>query len=393
MLNIKRKHWPTIQEWLGQRLQFVTHNSKPKPALDLNDLAFKLATANDINETLPKVLNALQALLDEQFTPSEQGDLLVLFSNPLTSESYVHHCLDEAPSQKLIQSLHQHFTIRKPTENSLIKLEINGASLNCAPIRLFDHDNQTIWLMMCFSQALPNEKKLKWEMALIEQTLAKGLQAWFQRESKVKQALAAERAIYAAELHDSLAQVLGYLKLKSAKLDKLCLKAEYAELKPITEDLAAYTQCAYHQTRELITASRLTMQSESLSQGVTNSVREFEQQSAIVFELDNRLPVNLLPPKQSIQILYIIRESLSNIVRHSHATHARVALRLKSNSQLHIQIEDNGSGIDFAAARSDSFGLQIMHERAERVGATLHISPRPDGGTLVQLEMDIGDLS
>ncbi|MDO8826240.1 sensor histidine kinase [Methylophaga sp.] len=391
MLNIKRKHWPTIQEWLSQRLQFVTHNNKPKPALDLNDLAFKLATANDINETLPKVLKSLQALINEQFTETEQGDLLVLFSNPLTSETFLHHCMQEAPSQKLIQSLHQHFTIRKPLENNHINLQINGASLSCIPTRLFDYDNQTVWLLMSFRQNLPNEQKLKWEMALIEQTLGKGLQAWFQRESKVKQALAAERAIYAAELHDSLAQVLGYLKLKSAKLDKLCLKAEYAELKPITEDLAAYTQCAYHQTRELITASRLTMQSESLSQGVTNSVREFEQQSAIVFELDNRLPANLLPPKQSIQILYIIRESLSNIVRHSHATHARVALLLKTPNQLHIQIEDNGSGIDLTAARSDSFGLQIMHERAERVGAKLKISPRAEGGTLVKLEMDLGD--
>lgn len=393
MLNIKQKHWPTIQEWLAQRLQFVTHTSKLKPALDLNDLAFKLATANDINETLPKVLSALQALLDEQLPANEQGDLLVLFSNPLTSESFLHHCKEELASQKLIQSLHQHFTIRKSDQTKVIKLTIDGESLSCVPARLFEHDNQTVWLLLCFHHALPNEKKLKWEMALIEQTLAKGLQAWFQRESKVKQALAAERSIYAAELHDSLAQVLGYLKLKSAKLDKLCLKAEYADLKPITEDLAAYTQCAYHQTRELITASRLTMQSESLSQGVTNSVREFEQQSAIVFELDNRLPVNLLPPKQSIQILYIIRESLSNIVRHSHATHARVALRLKSPSQLHIQIEDNGTGIDFTAVRSDSFGLQIMHERAERVGATLRIAPRMEGGTLVQLEMDIGDRS
>ena len=391
MLNIKRKNWPTIQEWLSQQLQFVKHKNKPKPPLDLNDLAFKLATANDINEILPKVLSSLQGLIDEQFIPAEQGDLLVLFSNPLTSESFLHHSMEQAPSQKLIQSLHQHFTIRRPEENGYIHLQINGTSVTCVPSRLFEHDNQTIWLLMVFSQALPNEKKLKWEMVLMEQIIAKGLQAWFQRESKVKQALAAERAIYAAELHDSLAQVLGYLKLKSAKLDKLCLKTEFAELKPITEDLAAYTQCAYHQTRELITASRLTMQSESLSQGVTNSVREFEQQSAIVFELDNRLPANLLPPKQSIQILYIIRESLSNIVRHSHASHARVRLILKAPRQLHIQIEDNGTGIDFAAARSDSFGLQIMHERAERVGAKLQISQRHDGGTLVQLDMDIGD--
>jgi len=391
MLNIKRKNWPAIQDWFGHKLQFVSTKTKMLPTLDLNDLAFKLATADEISETLPKVLKSLQALMEQQFTEYVQADLTILFSNPVTSESFLHHAMEPAPSQKLIQTLHHHFTVRKPMESKLITLQIEGNTLTLMPTRLFEHDNQTVWFIMLFRKTTADEKKLKWHTANMEQTLAKGLHAWFQRESKVKQALAAERAIYAAELHDSLAQVLGYLKLKSAKLDKLCLKDEYAELKPITEDLAAYTQCAYHQTRELITASRLTMQSESLSQGVTNSVREFEQQSAIVFELDNRLPINVLPAKQSIQILYIIRESLSNIVRHSHATHARIVLRLTHPNELQIQIEDNGTGIDFEAARTDSFGLQIMHERAERVGARLHITARPAGGTSVKLTLDIGD--
>jgi nitrate/nitrite-specific signal transduction histidine kinase len=131
------------------------------------------------------------------------------------------------------------------------------------------------------------------------------------------------------------------------------------------------------------------MQSDNLSQGVINSIKEFEHQSAIVFELDNRLPLNMLSPQQSMQMLYIVRESLSNIVRHSHATHARVVLLLKTSSLIHIHIEDNGTGIDPEAARSDSFGLQIMKERADRIGATLMINNRPEGGTRVDLSLDL----
>jgi len=391
MLNTKRKNWSAILAWAGQTLPFVTTKSKTLPTLNLNDMAFELATAKDISETLPKVIQSLQSLMNAQLAETEQGEMTILFSNPVTSESFLHHAMGQAPAQKLIQAVHHHFTIRKPVNGKAIKLDLAGDTFTLVPTRLFEHDHQTVWFIILFRLSMPNESKLKWHAATIEQTLAKGLRAWFEREAKVKQALASERAIYAAELHDSLAQILGYLKLKSAKLDKLCLKSEYAELKPITEDLAAYTQCAYHQTRELITASRLTMQSESLSQGVINSVREFEHQSAIVFELDNRLPMNVLPPKQSIQILYIIRESLSNIVRHSHATHAWISLRFTSAGELQIQIEDNGSGIDFKAARADSFGLQIMNERAERVGATLQITDRQAGGTLVKLTLSIGD--
>ncbi|HDZ16208.1 MAG TPA: histidine kinase, partial [Methylophaga aminisulfidivorans] len=98
-----------------------------------------------------------------------------------------------------------------------------------------------------------------------------------------------------------------------------------------------------------------------------------------------------LTPQQSMQMLYIIRESLSNIVRHSHATFARVVLLLKNSQRLEIQIEDNGIGIDPDAARTDSFGLQIMKERAERIGAELTINPGSDGGTRICLNLTIGD--
>lgn len=385
MLNIKLKTWIDGQSWFGETVRAVT-KKKELPSLDFNDLAFKLATAENISETLPAVLKSLQWLINDLFSPAQQPELLVLFSNPSTSETFMHHGLDQAPSAKLMQSLHHLFTVGKaPDTNEMIRVD----GLTIAPSRLFDHENMTVWSLFLFRDAAPSAKQLKWKTSSIENTLYKGLQAWYHSESKLKKALESERAMYAAELHDSLAQVLGYLRLKSLKLDKLCQQDEFSSLKPITEDLASYTQCAYHQTRELITSSRLTMQSDNLSQGVINSIKEFEHQSAIVFELDNRLPLNMLSPQQSMQMLYIVRESLSNIVRHSHATHARVVLLLKTSSLIHIHIEDNGTGIDPEAARSDSFGLQIMKERADRIGATLMMNNRPEGGTRVDLSLDL----
>ncbi len=385
MINIKLKSWIDGQTWFGETVRAVTQK-KELPSLDFNDLAFKLATAEHISETLPVVLKSLQSLVNDLFPRTQQAELLILFSNPSTSETFVHHGLEQAPPAKLMQSLHHLFTVGKAPDTSDM-MEVDD--LTVASNRLFEHDNLTIWSLFLFRDAAPSTKQLKWKTASIENTLHKGLQAWYDKESKLKKALESERAMYAAELHDSLAQVLGYLRLKNLKLDKLCQKDEFSSLKPITEDLASYTQCAYHQTRKLITSSRLTMQSENLSQGVINSIKEFEHQSAIVFELDNRLPLNMLSPQQSMQMLYIVRESLSNIVRHSHATHARVVLLLKTSSLIHIQIEDNGTGINPEAARSDSFGLQIMQERADRIGASLKINNRAGGGTRVDLSLDL----
>ena len=385
-----------LKQWLeGLDFSLSTRQSEQRrieiKAPDLNDLAFELATANEISETLPDVLRELQKVMDDLFPKKEQAKLLILFSSPSTSETFLHHSDEMPPSSRFIQELHRTFTLNKTAKSEQIELSVKEKSWSIVPRQLMESNNLTIWLLFSFSDQLPGIEKIKWRTAAIEQTLTKGIKAWYQREQKVKNALQTERSIYAAELHDSLAQVLGYLRIKSAKLDKLCQQEQFEELKPITEDLAAYTHCAYRQTRELITSSRLTMQTENLSQGVVNSIQEFEQQSAIVFELDNRMQLNVLSPKQSMQILYIIRESLSNIVRHSHASHSRVMLNLKNSRFLQVVVEDNGTGIDPEAARRDSFGMQIMQERAERIGAELNITNRSGGGTRTELNLDLGE--
>jgi nitrate/nitrite-specific signal transduction histidine kinase len=382
-----------LKRWLADIDWFSDAQAKQQrpetPHLDYNDVAFRLASADDISNVLPAALKVLQSQLNSLLPKQNLVSLLVLFSTPSTSESSLHHAQDKTLPEALTQTLHQQFTISKPEGKEIITLNLADDKVNLIPVRLFEHNQQTIWLFYLFNHSVANLNQWKWKTATQESTLIKGLTAWCQTQSKLSMALQNERAIYAAELHDSLAQILGYLKIKSAKLDKLCQRPPHQELKSITEDIAIYTNCAYHQTRELIVSSRLALQSENFAQAVTNSINEFEHQSAIVFDLDNRLPSQMLTPKQSMQILYIIRESLSNIVRHSHATHARLILFMKSENTLHIKIEDNGRGIDPAVARNDSFGLQIMRERAERIGADLHFSDRQDGGTCVELTLNL----
>lgn len=92
--------------------------------------------------------------------------------------------------------------------------------------------------------------------------------------------------------------------------------------------------------------------------------------------------------KQAVQLLYIIRESLSNIVRHSHASVAQIRLEYLSSGELQICITDDGRGLDLNQKRSDSFGLEIMRERAERIGAELSFGANLPQGTCVLLKLD-----
>ncbi|MFD1657524.1 PAS domain-containing sensor histidine kinase [Streptomyces caeni] len=84
-----------------------------------------------------------------------------------------------------------------------------------------------------------------------------------------------------------------------------------------------------------------------------------------------------LPDETAAHLLAVVREALSNIARHAHASAAWVTVR--AGDELLLDICDNGRGIDPAVTRSS--GLTNLLRRAERLGGTFEVTGRPDGGT------------
>jgi signal transduction histidine kinase len=86
----------------------------------------------------------------------------------------------------------------------------------------------------------------------------------------------------------------------------------------------------------------------------------------------------------------MIEEGLRNAERHAGATAivARVAL---SDGHVHLEVEDNGRGIDTddfhleQLADQGRYGLIGIRERAELLRGTLTIERRPQGGTVVRV--------
>lgn len=86
-----------------------------------------------------------------------------------------------------------------------------------------------------------------------------------------------------------------------------------------------------------------------------------------------------------VHIYRVLQEALNNVSRHSGARDAWVRLKYLANS-LELEVEDHGSG--FVAEKTQrGIGLVAMRERAELIGGTLAITPRPQGGTQVRLEI------
>ncbi|ASD20693.1 TPA: histidine kinase [Pseudomonas aeruginosa] len=187
----------------------------------------------------------------------------------------------------------------------------------------------------------------------------------------------------ARELHDSVAQQLGFLALQAKQLQGRLRHPEEAE--PLLGELRHGLQKLQRQVRELIGNARLSLEVHSLRQSLLDSVEEFGRRSTIVFELDNRLPDNLLDNEQTLQVLQIVREALANIVRHSHARVARIDLRLERNEVL-VAVEDDGIGLQ-ACPANGHFGLSIMRERALTIGGSLSVQSIQPRGTRVVLRL------
>jgi signal transduction histidine kinase len=94
-------------------------------------------------------------------------------------------------------------------------------------------------------------------------------------------------------------------------------------------------------------------------------------------QLDGRLDDDV-PETTAEHLLMAMREALSNVARHAHATRADVVVR--AAGELSLSVADNGSGIKDVSRRS---GLANLEDRATALGGTMHIESASGGGTVL----------
>jgi two-component system nitrate/nitrite sensor histidine kinase NarX len=89
-------------------------------------------------------------------------------------------------------------------------------------------------------------------------------------------------------------------------------------------------------------------------------------------------------------VLHILQEALSNVRKHSGAT--KVTVDMQRGPVYRFSVRDNGKGFDTeqVARKGDGhIGLNIMRERAQRIGGEVDVVSRPGGGTTVILSLPV----
>ncbi|OHC66567.1 MAG: hypothetical protein A2045_00200 [Rhodocyclales bacterium GWA2_65_20] len=256
-------------------------------------------------------------------------------------------------------------------------------------------------LLGTYNLFLPDCCEMPEEVALLFRSIGEHLgmaleNARLKREN-LRITLMNERQMMAAEVHDSLAQTLAYMKMRLALLQDALQDDGNDRAGKYAGDVSQALDEAYSQLRELLGQFRNRMDPMGLLHALKNFADGFQDRTGIALTYLNRVADLRLSVDQEAQVFYIIQEALANVVRHSGATQARLVIE-GDGDYYAVTVEDNGKGGQgfFAIANRtggfdehpqlrDHFGLSIMRERARKMGGRIEVANLPEGGFRVRL--------
>lgn len=199
-------------------------------------------------------------------------------------------------------------------------------------------------------------------------------------------AIAEERNLVAQGLHDSIAQGLNFLKLQVQMLsDSIRRNARDETLEGLALIETGLKE-SYDDVRELLTNFRIKLGDGDLADALKIAADRFSKQSHVPINLVIKDTGAPLPAEQQLQVLFIVQEALSNIRKHAQASH--IEINLQNERDFSIYVQDDGRGFaqqDQLQRTEQQVGLNIMRERASRLGGKLSVDSTPGRGTRISL--------
>jgi signal transduction histidine kinase len=220
-----------------------------------------------------------------------------------------------------------------------------------------------------------------------EKSLAESSTALRRVDERIAAEKRDERARIAAALHDEVLQDLYNVTIRAQVLRQDLISGRLLELEEDLPPVIRASEAAVEDLREVIHGLRTAAIGHAgLIETLSLFARHLEEDSGIqvVQSLD---PAVRLTPELELIAYQIAREALTNAARHSSARTIWLSLEAME-SGWELVVEDDGCGFEpETSARPLHFGLQLMRERAESIGATLEFRASPGSGTVVRLQI------
>jgi len=201
-----------------------------------------------------------------------------------------------------------------------------------------------------------------------------------------------ERKRIAVELHDSVGQSLSAVKYTLERGLELFRQPQRGDPEPVLQLAVKRLQ----ESAESIRAISMNLRPKILDDlGAASAVQWFcrdfaETYPHIRVTADLEISDREVPPALATVVYRCVQELLNNVAKHAGAKEVRVSLS-SAEGTLHLQVRDDGIGVDKASAdsRSRGSGLRNLRERAQLSGGQFSITRAPGRGTLAQFSWPV----
>ena len=252
-------------------------------------------------------------------------------------------------------------------------------SLNLTHPKSIDIDEHTArWIesLTNYVAALTGQKRTEEELRKSEERLRD-----LSQHSQL--AIEEERKRIAREIHDDLGQELSLIQLELGLLDEY-LPHRQKELRKKIKKLTDRVDVSIQSIQRISSNLRPTiLDIFGIGAAIEWQAKDFEARTGITCEIFVDPPDIILDQGKSTALYRILQESLTNIIRHAHATNVEVSFKEIKNNVV-LRIKDNGIGIlPETLLEQRSFGLMGMRERVHRWGGSVSIRGKSRKGTEV----------
>lgn len=196
-----------------------------------------------------------------------------------------------------------------------------------------------------------------------------------------------ERRLIAADLHDEVLQPLYKVQLMAHVVKADLASGRLLEMDEDLPQLLAASELASATLRDLIgDLRRSTVGRGGLQRALISLIGGLERQTSV--KIHAQVEETAAAPRVELAFYQIGKEALANAISHSRAENLWVELGQQAGV-LRLLVRDDGIGFDPTAVRADHYGILIMRERAQHLGASLFIDSTPGHGSRVMLSIAV----
>src|SRR5499427_8361043 len=195
-----------------------------------------------------------------------------------------------------------------------------------------------------------------------------------------------ERRRIRRDLHDGLGPALAGIAMQLDAARRL-MRSDPDTASQLLRHLREQTQAAITDIRRLVYELRPpALDDLGLSGALAQHAASCSTPGGLQVSIDTGPALPALPAAVEVAAYRIATEAVTNVARHAGARTATVTLAA-AEGVLHVEVTDDGRGI--SPTNRAGVGLTSMRERAEELGGTCALRPRPGGGSIVSAHLPL----